>query len=106
MQNFDLDFGGILQDILDMIAGWIGWGWGLLPFQSDHSLSLLVWFILATLGGVLIFIKFYGNGIIMESIEYGISETSRNFKRYGGQLNKFAKKSTKRKSYSRKRKRR
>lgn len=105
MQDIDIDLEGILNDLLAQLIGMIQWGWGLLPFQSSHSLSLLVWFILATLGGVIIFIKFYGNGIIMESIEHGLSEVKRSTRGYYTQAGRFVKSTTKKKTYK-KRKRR
>lgn len=107
MQDINLDFfEEMIQDFIDLIIEWIGWGWGLLPFQSSHSLSLLVWFIFATLGGVAVFIKFYGNGIILESISAGISEVRPQVRRFAGDVGRFTKTTTKRKSYKKRKKRR
>lgn len=86
MQDIDINLDWI-QDLIDLGFWFVGWFFGLLPFtNSGHELSLLVWFILASLGGAVIFIKYYGDGIIMDTIEYSFNEGMAQSKTFAREL--------------------
>lgn len=90
----DIDFSWF-QDLLDELLGigWfiVGYAWGLLPFQSDHSLGIFEWFILALLSGVLVFIWKYGDGIILDTIAEAVSQTKPHTKQFVRDVQRFTK---------------
>lgn len=86
MQDIDIDIEGLFDTIIQLLINVFIWNndpnaegilemiYNWLPVLGNNSLSIEIWFYISFFGGFYLFMRYFGTGIIIKTINYGLDK--------------------------------